>query len=172
MKPVNNLDKSRINRRGLAVGTPAPLFRLPRVDGGELSLADCKGRRVLLVFTNPQCEPCHTLTQRLAMMVKDVDDPLVIMVSRGKGEVIRPGALMQGVSFPLLLQTRWEVCRQYATFSTPSGYLIDENGFIATELADSVEAIMFLARLSRSEDTAQSLEPVTGDKSSPPSVSA
>src|SRR5438067_9853935 len=35
-----SLANSRINRKGLTAGTPAPSFRLPRVDGGQLSLED------------------------------------------------------------------------------------------------------------------------------------
>src|SRR6266498_2656962 len=35
-----SLAKSKIKRDGLKVGTSAPNFRLPRLDGGELSLED------------------------------------------------------------------------------------------------------------------------------------
>src|SRR6266496_733360 len=47
--------RSRIKRDGLKTGTPAPDFRLPRLDGGELSLAELRGQRALLVFSDPQC---------------------------------------------------------------------------------------------------------------------
>src|ERR1051326_3819940 len=59
------LERSRINRNGLAPGTPAPAFRLPRVDGGELSLDDYHGRAVLLVFSDPECGPCDTIAPKL-----------------------------------------------------------------------------------------------------------
>src|SRR6266704_3004459 len=35
-----SLTPSKIKRDGLTVGTPAPSFRLPRLDGGELSLEE------------------------------------------------------------------------------------------------------------------------------------
>src|SRR2546423_213511 len=35
-----SLARSKINRSGLKAGSPAPEFRLPRLDGGELSLAE------------------------------------------------------------------------------------------------------------------------------------
>ena len=44
-----SLASSRIRRDGLPAGTAAPDFRLPEVDGGELSLDDLRGRRVLLI---------------------------------------------------------------------------------------------------------------------------
>ncbi len=56
-----SLARSRLNRSGLKAGTAAPDFRLPRLDGGELALADLGGRRVLLVFSDPECGPCNEL---------------------------------------------------------------------------------------------------------------
>jgi len=57
--------RSRLNRDGLKAGTVAPDFRLPRVDGGELSLDEFRGRRVLLVFSDPECGPCNQLAPEL-----------------------------------------------------------------------------------------------------------
>jgi len=56
-----SLVRSKIARDGLKAGTPAPLFRLPRLDGGELALEDLRGSRVLLVFSDPHCGPCNTV---------------------------------------------------------------------------------------------------------------
>ena len=57
--------RSRLNRVGLKAGTPAPAFRLPRVDGGELTLEEYRGRCVLLVFSDPECGPCNQLAPQL-----------------------------------------------------------------------------------------------------------
>src|SRR5436305_553724 len=38
------LTTSKINRDGLRAGAAAPEFRLPRVDGGEISLTEYRGR--------------------------------------------------------------------------------------------------------------------------------
>src|SRR5207247_8202601 len=60
------LARSRIKRDGLKAGTPAPDFRLPRLDGrGDLSLEELRGRRVLLVFSSPHCGPCDALAPAL-----------------------------------------------------------------------------------------------------------
>ena len=60
-----SLDDSRLNRSGLKAGTPAPGFRLPRLDGGELTLEEYRGRPVLLIFSDPQCGPCDQLAPHL-----------------------------------------------------------------------------------------------------------
>jgi hypothetical protein len=61
----NGKSRRRLNRDGLKAGTPAPDFLLPRLDGGELSLEQLRRRRVLLVFSDPECGPCNQLAPRL-----------------------------------------------------------------------------------------------------------
>src|SRR6266481_8699071 len=60
-----SLARSRIKRDGLKAGTSAPSFRLPRLDGGELALEELRGKRVLLVFSDPHCGPCQVLALEL-----------------------------------------------------------------------------------------------------------
>src|SRR5258708_1424835 len=55
------LSESKIERNGLTKGAPAPEFRLPKLDGGELSLSELRGKKVLLVFSDPHCGPCDAL---------------------------------------------------------------------------------------------------------------
>ena len=51
---IRSLARSEIKSSGRKAGEGAPEFRLPRLDGGELSLEELRGRRVLLVFSDPQ----------------------------------------------------------------------------------------------------------------------
>src|SRR2546422_546010 len=60
-----SLARSRIKREGLKAGTSAPSFRLPRLDGGELSLEALRGKGALLVFSDPHCGPCNALAPQL-----------------------------------------------------------------------------------------------------------
>ena len=50
-----------------------------------------------------------------------------------------------GLTFPIVLQKRWEVSLQYAMFATPIGYLIDEQGVLLRDVAVGVEPILALA---------------------------
>src|SRR5262249_8336347 len=52
--------------QGLPVGTEVPDFRLPDLDGRTVSLADFRGRRVLLVYWNPTCGFCDMIGPDLA----------------------------------------------------------------------------------------------------------
>lgn len=149
------LSESKIGRNGLPAGTLAPDFRLPRVDGGEVSLSDFRGKKVLLVFSDPHCGPCDGLAPDLEKAHRpSPPGPLsqswergsqgiqVVMVSRGEIGENRKKAKQYKLTFPILLQRKWEISKLYAMFATPAGYLIDEAGVIAEEVAIGGEAIL------------------------------
>ena len=139
-----SLTNSRINRNGLPAGTPAPPFRLPRLDGGELSLEEYRGRRVLLVFSSPDCGPCQVLAPKLDELARATPGVPVVMVSRGTGEANRGTMEKYKVSFPVVLQHHWEVSREYGRFVTPMAYLIDEQGVLASNVTEGVTPILEL----------------------------
>ena len=140
-----SLDDSRLNRSGLKAGTPAPGFRLPRLDGGELTLEEYRGRAVLLTFSDPQCGPCDQLAPHLEQLHRERHDLQVIMVSRGGAETNRQKVAKLGLTFPVALQKSWEISLLYAIFATPIGYLIDKRGVIAVDVATGVQPILDLA---------------------------
>jgi peroxiredoxin len=144
-KDYRSLAASRLNRKGLKAGEVAPAFRLPRLDGGELSLGEFRGRRVLLVFSDPHCGPCAELAPRLQEIHLERPELNVLIVSRGDVEENRAKASELGLSFPIVLQQKWEVSLQYAMFATPIGYLIDEEGILLSDVAVGVEPILALA---------------------------
>ena len=139
-----SLAGSRLNRNGLAVGTVAPPFTLPRLDGGELSLSDYAGRAVLLVFSDPDCGPCDVLAPRLERLSKKTRGVNVVMVSRGDPDRNRRKVAQHGLTFPVVLQEQWKLSREYAKFATPIAYLIDEKGRIAADIALGTDAILAL----------------------------
>jgi peroxiredoxin len=169
-----SLSESRLNRTGLPAGTPAPSFRVPRLDGRELSLEEYRGRRVLLVFSDPHCGPCDALLPQLQQAVLSVKhsasgvkgrisrpnrqsstllnarrstlnaDLQVLLVSRGDPEANRRKIAQFGLTFPVGLQRQWEVSKRYAMFATPIAYLIDPQGMIAADVAVGVEPILGL----------------------------
>jgi peroxiredoxin len=143
-KGNRDLADSKLRRDGLPAGTPAPAFTLSTLEGAELSLEAYRGRRVLLVFSDPNCGPCNLLAPQLEQFHRRTGDAQVLMVSRGEAEANRAKAEEHGLTFPIGLQKQWEISRAYAMFSTPVAYLIDEEGVIAAEVATGVEPILAL----------------------------
>ena len=144
-KGNRTLADSHINRNGLTAGTPAPSFRLPRLNGEELSLEEYRGQRVLLVFSDPNCGPCNHLAPQLEQLHRQRPDVQVLMVSRGDAEANRQKVTEHGLTFPVVLQRQWEISRLYAMFATPVAYLINEEGIIAADVAMGEEAILALS---------------------------
>jgi len=162
-----SLASSRLKRDGLKAGTTAPNFRLPRLDGrGELALEELRGRRVLLVFSDPHCGPCDALAPELEMFHRQKKQktrppsPLpsppgegelsttvtLVMISRGEPMENRTKVKEHGLTFPVVLQQQWEISRRYAMFATPIAYLIDETGVIAHDIAVGTEAVVALMK--------------------------
>jgi peroxiredoxin len=144
-QPDPSLARSRLLRSGLKAGAVAPEFRLPRIDGGELSLDALRDRRVLLVFTDPRCGPCDKLAPRLQELHQQRRDLQVVVVSRRDAEATRAKAATLRLTYPIVMQKNWEISLKYGMFGTPIGYLIDERGMIVRDVAVGVEPILTLA---------------------------
>jgi len=137
-----SLARSKIKRDGLKAGTSAPDFRLPCLDGSEVSLQDYRGRRVLLVFSDPHCGPCNHLAPQLEQFHRVRRDIEVVMISRAESKENRAKVKEHKLTLPVLLQTRWEISRLYGIFATPVAYLIGEAGVIVRDVAVGVEPIL------------------------------
>jgi peroxiredoxin len=144
-KVSRSVAESKLVRDGLKAGTPAPDFTLPSLDGSELSLKDYRGRKVLLVFSDPECQPCSRMAPDLERIHRQANGLQVLMVSRGDIEANRRKAAEQRLTFPIVLQRHWEISRAYGMFATPIAYLVDEGGVISKDVAVGAEPILKLS---------------------------
>src|SRR5215469_3340904 len=144
-----SLANSKIKRDGLKAGTIAPEFRLPRLDGGELSLSELRGKPVFLVFSSPSCGPCNALAPRLEKFHRKHPRLEIVMISKEDPEANREKANEHGLTFQVVLQKQWEVSRDYAMFATPVADLIDSAGVIAADVAVGEDGVMELTRRAR-----------------------
>ncbi len=142
------LSESRIVRDGLKAGTPAPAFRLPDIDGRTVALEEYRGRRLLLVFSDPHCGPCDQLAPQLARFHREHGDNglALVMVGRGDTEENRQKAQQHKIRFPVVLQEKWKLSKQYGIFSTPVAFLVGEDGVIKKDVAIGPDPILALAR--------------------------
>lgn len=136
---------ARAMRDGVPVGTAAPAFRLPRLDGGEVSLDELRGQRVLLIFSDPACPPCGELLPKLEAAHRRAPDRQVLIVSRGGALANRTLVAEHGLTIPIALQERWEISRAYGMLATPIAFLIDEAGTIAAPVAVGADDVLGLA---------------------------
>ena len=131
---------------GLPVGTPAPEFQLPSLAGETRTLQSVRqnGRDLLLVFSNPHCEPCNALVPKLTEWAREMEGWLTLaVITRGpmrdnlaKLKGLEPGRV--------LLQREFEISETYDVISTPTAVLIGADGLIRSPLATGREAIQKL----------------------------
>jgi peroxiredoxin len=154
------LSESHIERNGIKAGTPAPDFTLPATSGGSVTLSSYRGRRVLVVFTDPHCGPCDALAPDLARLGRAQGNRglNIVVVGRGAADENRRKAEQYEFTFPLVLQKHWEVSKAYGIFATPVGFLVDERGVIARDVAIGPDAIAALAEKGLTVSARKELE--------------
>jgi methylamine dehydrogenase accessory protein MauD len=123
---------SRIGREGLKIGRRAPNFTLPSAGGGERSLSDFEGRKVLLVMTQSGCGPCMGIVPELNRL-HDRGEYCVLIVNNGQLEETVRWTMDAKARFPVLIQEKFSVSKRYEVFVTPFAFVIDERGHIASK---------------------------------------
>jgi peroxiredoxin len=138
---------SKLAVEPLPAGAVAPPFTLPDLSGEEISLASYRGRKVLLVFSDPQCGACDELLAELVRRERGNGNggPELMVVGRGDPDANRQKAATHSIEFPYLLQRKWTVAEAYGTYATPAAYLVDEEGAIARDVAMGLDAVLKLA---------------------------
>lgn len=121
---------SRMGRSGLRPGKKAPQFMLPTFAGGELGLQHYAGRKLLLVFMQPGCGPCHHIAPELNR-VHDAGDVEVLAIHSGDAEAVQRWIEHNQPHFPVAVQEGLSLSKRYEVFATPFAFLIDERGVIA-----------------------------------------
>jgi methylamine dehydrogenase accessory protein MauD len=132
LEQLEAVTPTRVGRGGLKPGKPAPDFTLPAAAGGEVSLHDFAGRRVLLVFTQSGCKPCHRVLPELNKLQRG-GEVQVLVVNNGEPEATRRWADGARAAFPVLMQQQFAVSKRYEVYATPFAFLIDERGVIASK---------------------------------------
>ena len=145
-QPVSAASPPHGHAQGLAVGIPAPEFRLPALDGQDTSLQDllAAGQPVALTFVDPRCGPCTELLPELARWRSDHASRLsMAVISTGTAEANRTTADRYGPGLVLLQQDR-EISDAYAAYGTPAMVVVGADRRISSHTAAGGPAIRTL----------------------------
>jgi len=130
-----------------AVGSPAPVVRLPDINGNMVDLADHHGTRTLLLFWNPGCGFCQKMVDDLKAWEANppAGAPKLMLISSGSAEENRE----MGLRSPVLLDRDFSVGSAFGANGTPSAIMVDAQGNVASKLAVGKPGVMELARSTR-----------------------
>ena len=148
---------------GLPIGSVAPKFTLPQLDGKEATLDGLRGagKPVLLLFTDPDCGPCDALMPQVAAWQREHASRMsIVIISRGDKEKNQALQREHGLTNLLLQQDR-EISLQYQAYGTPSAVLIRPDGTIVSPIAGGADAITSLVASSTNTRQPQPLQVVS-----------
>lgn len=115
----------------LPQGSVAPDFSLPSTVGKTISLADYKGKHVLLFFNEGvMCSPCWQEISRLERFKDDFDrlNAVIIPISVDDQKTWDPILAEEKITTPILIDTERKVTALYKALGTPSSMHDDRAG--------------------------------------------
>ena len=115
------------------VGTPAPAFRLPDTDGRVVSLADLRGKPVVLAFFASWCHPCEEELPVLEQFAREHGGALHVVaisfqdLSSDSVDFVH----RLGITYPALLDDpAAPVARRYGVRGIPQTVFVDARGVV------------------------------------------
>jgi len=118
---------------GLDIGSIAPDFVTVTDTGESVTLSNLRGSIVLLNFWATWCGPCRIEMPELQSAYEQHVDQGFVVLAINNGETLEDVAGFRdelALTFPLALDERALVQRQYAVMSYPSTFLLDRDGRI------------------------------------------
>ncbi len=119
---------------GLPIGSPAPDFSLPDVNGKDVSLKNltAQGKPVLFFFVSPTCNPCAGMLPEIETWQNELKEKLnFVFISSGNArenlDKLAGETLKQ-----ILLQKDRETILDFGAQWTPTAILVNADGTIAS----------------------------------------
>ena len=127
-----------MHSKGMPVGSPAPPFSLPGVDGNAWSLDSFADAQLLVVvFTCNHCPYAIASEDRLLEIQSDYEDRGVRLVAISSNDaekypddsfaLMKERAADKAFTFPYLYDESQEVARAYDAACTPDVFVFDRN---------------------------------------------
>ena len=130
--------------KGLPVGSRAPEFALEDLEGTEKTLETYKGEPFVVAFFSDTCGYCLGMAEDIGK-VKQGGRPLVL-ISHGNKEKHLELADENKWHSDVLIEPDYTIMQAYQVIGTPQGYLVNEEGQIASELTTGADNILALLK--------------------------
>ncbi|MET0959313.1 MAG: redoxin domain-containing protein [Psychrobacillus psychrotolerans] len=134
---------------GLGQGNAAPNFTLTTLAGEEVTLADYKGKKIVLNLWATWCGPCkaempHMQNYYEDMAEKENVEILAVNLTSSDVGIDKVKAFQDdySLSFPILLDEDGIVGETYQAITIPTTYMIDTTGTIQNKIVGPMDEQM------------------------------
>ncbi len=144
--PAYSCKKEEMKAAPAAKPLPAPPFTLANLSGKQVSLAEYKGKPLLINVWATWCAPCIAeLPELQNVQNARKDEGLVVLEINYKEPRDPVAAFMKknGYTLEVLLDENGEIARDYQMFGLPTSYFVDRAGVIQyTYMGDMTKEII------------------------------
>jgi thiol-disulfide isomerase/thioredoxin len=135
--PGSELVDQPHERVSALVGKPAQEFSIEDLEGRKRSLAEHKGKVVLLDFWATWCGPCRREMPSIARLHRDLESKGLAVVAVNVSEepdVVRAFLTKNSYKLPIWMDVDGKVAGQYGATGLPTLVVIDRKGSVAAHL--------------------------------------
>lgn len=143
--PVYSCNKEEMKAAPVAKPAPAPSFTVTNLEGKQVSLADYKGKPLLINIWATWCAPCVAELPELQNLHDARKDVLTVLEINYKEPHDTVAAFIKnnGYTLEVLLDEKGDIGRDYQMFGLPTSYFVDSAGVIQhTYMGDMTKEII------------------------------
>jgi len=131
--------------RSPLVGKPAPPIAGTTVDGAQASLADLKGRWVVVNFFATWCVPCrqeHPELIRFFQAHEAASEASVLgVIYSDDAQAVREFRDKEGGGWAMLTDPKGRIALDYGVAGVPESFLVSPDGLVVAKLLGGVRAV-------------------------------